>query len=70
MDNFIIEKSTKESVELVDEGIIKYNNDKVPFTQEIPFIAINRVMKDNDGTVIAGINTLMYCWKVLYIDVL
>ncbi|WP_026476231.1 GNAT family N-acetyltransferase [Alkaliphilus transvaalensis] len=70
MKNFIIEKSTKEEVGLVDDGIVKFNLSKVPFTQESTFVAINRVIRGKTGELIAGINSILYCWNCLYIDVL
>ena len=70
MKNFVIEESTKEQAGLVDNGIVKYNLSKVPFTQEPSFISINKVIKGSNGEVLAGINSILYCWNCLYIDVL
>lgn len=70
MNNYVIEKSTSEEYELVDKGIVDYNLSKVPFTQQPPFFPINRVIKDLDGNVLAGVNSLLYCWNCLYIDIL
>ncbi|WP_066498011.1 GNAT family N-acetyltransferase [Abyssisolibacter fermentans] len=70
MKNFIIEKSTREDYRVVDNGIVEYNASKVPFTQEPPFLPINRVIKGIDGDIRAGINSMLYCWNCLSIDVL
>jgi len=70
MKNFTIEKSTEEENGIVDNGIVEYNSVKVPFTQEPSFISINRVIKGSNGDILAGINTVLYCWNCLYIDVL
>ena len=70
MKNYVIEESTREEYVLVDKGIVEYNLSKVPFTQEIPFDSINRVIKGSNGDMIAGINSNLYCWNCLYIDVL
>lgn len=70
MINYIIEESTREEYGLVDNGIVEYNLSKVPFTQQPSFISINRVIKDLNGEVLAGINSLLYCWNCLYVDVL
>lgn len=70
MINYIIEESTKDEYGLVDDGIVEFNLSKVPFTQEPPYISINRVIKDLNGEVLAGINSLLYCWNCLYVDVL
>ncbi len=70
MKNYVIKESTKEESYLVDSGIIEYNQSKVPFTQEPPFIPINKVIKDSNGDVLAGINSEICCWGCMYIDVL
>ena len=70
MTNYIIEESTREEYGVVDNGIVEYNLSKVPFSQEPSFISINRVIKDLNGEVVAGINSLLYCWNCLYVDVL
>lgn len=70
MRNYVIEKSTREEYELIDDGIVEYNLSKVPFTQEPSFISINRVIKGLDGKMVAGINSMLYCWNCLYIDIL
>lgn len=70
MENFVIEESTEEEADLVVDNIVKYNISRVNITQETPFYWINRVMKDINGDIVAGINSKMYCWNCLYIDVL
>ncbi|GFP75404.1 GNAT family N-acetyltransferase [Clostridium fungisolvens] len=70
MANYVIEESTREECGLVDNGIVEYNRSKVTFTQEPSFISINRVIKGSNGEVLAGINSVLYCWNCLYVDVL
>ncbi|MEF9952045.1 MAG: GNAT family N-acetyltransferase [Clostridium sp.] len=70
MDNFIIRESSKSESEQVINEIVNYNLSKVPKTQEDAFIYINRVILNSEGKIIAGINSRMYCWNCLYIDVL
>ena len=70
MKNYLIEESTREECGLVDKGIVEYNLSKVPFTQEPSFLSINRVIKGPNGDVLAGINSKLYCWNCLYVDVL
>lgn len=70
MTNYVIEQSTKEEYNMVDNGIVEYNLSKVPFTQEPSFIPINRVVKGLNGEVLAGINSVLYGWDCLYVDVL
>lgn len=70
MKTYVIETSTREGWKVVDDGIVEYNLSKVPFTQQNAFEPINRVIKDESGEVVAGINSMLYCWNCLYIDVL
>ena len=70
MKNFIVDKSSNEEANIVNKGIVEYNSAKVPFTQEPAFMSINRVVKGLNGEVLAGINSELYCWNVLYIDIL
>ena len=68
MEKYNIEKSSDKESELIIDKLINYNLSKVPNTQKKSFIWINRVIKDNHGGIIAGINSKMYCWNCLYID--
>ncbi|NMM63594.1 GNAT family N-acetyltransferase [Clostridium sp. P21] len=70
MYDYTIKESNREEAELIVDGIVKYNLSKVPLTQEASFIWINRAIVDANGDIIAGINSKMYCWNCLYIDVL
>jgi ribosomal protein S18 acetylase RimI-like enzyme len=70
LKEYTIEKSAREDCAAVEDGIVKYNLSKVPFTQEPSFYPINRVIKDSSGKVLAGINSMLYCWNCLYVDVL
>ncbi|MDP4146453.1 MAG: GNAT family N-acetyltransferase [Bacillota bacterium] len=70
MKSFVVEEGNGEEWNVVDNEIIAYNASKVPFTQEPSFNHINRVIKALDGNIIAGINSILYCWNCLYIDVL
>lgn len=68
MNRFNIEVSTREEVDKVDSGIVEYNRSKVPFTKK--YEMINRVIRDDLGEVVAGINSVIYSWDCLYIDIL
>lgn len=70
MNKYIIEKSTREEVDFIDSKIIEYNSKKVAFTQESPFIGINRTIKGEKGNIVAGISSILYCWKCLHVDIL
>ena len=68
--NWDIVISNEEETQLVDDKIVAFNKSHVPFTQDNNFFSLNFNIKDESGSVIAGINALMYCWGMLYIDVL
>ncbi|MGO5136706.1 GNAT family N-acetyltransferase [Clostridium butyricum] len=70
MCSYIIRESKEEESELIVDKIVEYNLSKVPIIQESSFIWINRVVMGTNGDVIAGINSKMYCWNCLYINVL
>lgn len=59
MTSYVIEECTREEWALVDDGIVEYNLSKVPFTQEPPFISINKVIKGLNGEVLAGIISVL-----------
>jgi GNAT superfamily N-acetyltransferase len=61
--------STPEEAEHVDNLIVEFNQQQIPFTQDPTPISANYVIKDN-GRIVAGINAIIYHWKMLYIDVL
>ena len=60
---------TKEDYIQIGSGLVSHNSASVPFTQEPTFIAINRCIREGDK-VVGGIIAEVYCWKVLYIDIL
>ena len=62
-------KATSREAEFIDQQIDKFNNSQVSFTQDPIHLYKNYVIKEN-GEIIAGINTLIYGWKILYIGVL
>lgn len=64
----IFDATAKEQA-FIDYNIVQFNNAKVPFKREPPFLSINRCMRDGDE-VVGGILAQVYCWNILYIDVL
>jgi len=70
MKDIIFEISTRDEYNFIDDKIIEYNSSKIPFTQNLAFIPINRVIKDTNGDVVAGINSILYLWNHLSIDIL
>ncbi|MBO1264616.1 GNAT family N-acetyltransferase [Proteiniclasticum sp. SCR006] len=70
MKEGMMERSTREDMMFIDDGIVAYNQGKVPFTQKPAFIPVNRVIRNEEGEILAGVNSMIYCWRVLAIDVL
>ncbi|MGH4123443.1 MAG: GNAT family N-acetyltransferase [Clostridium sp.] len=70
MRNYVIEGSTRDEAEVVENAMDEYNLSKVPFTQEPSFISINKIIKGPNEDILAGINSVLYCWNCMYIDVL
>lgn len=70
MAEYRIEIATAEECRIVDQGIVAYNHSKVPFSQDPAFIPFRWVIRDGQGTVLAGIIASMYCWNCVYVDVL
>ena len=68
--NWDIGISSEKETQFVDDKIVAFNRSHAPFTQDNDFVSLNFHIKDESGVVIAGINSLMYCWGMLYIDVL
>ena len=68
--NFDIAISNEKETQFVDDKIVAFNRSHAPFTQDNDFVSLNFHIKNENGLVIAGINSLMYCWGMLYIDVL
>lgn len=68
MKSYNIVKSKEDEGQLVIDNLVEYNLERVPLKQQEAFININRVVKNDEGEIIAGINSRMYCWNCLYID--
>jgi GNAT superfamily N-acetyltransferase len=63
-------ESTIEERELLDSKLVDFNRKNVPFQQSEDWIGLSYVLKDDIGQAIAGINAMLYCWNVMYVDVL
>ncbi len=59
-----------KDAEYICDKLVEYNLHQVPKTQEIDFININKKIVDENNDIIAGCLAKMYCWNVIYIDVL
>lgn len=62
--------SNEKEKQIVVDKLIGFNRSRVPITQDNAFENFNFHIKDENGFVIAGINALMYCWGMVYIDAL
>lgn len=67
---FHVVKVQPHEVVVIENKVTSYNNSKAPFIQEQPFINLNFCIKDDSGLIIAGITSLMYCWGMLFVDIL
>jgi GNAT superfamily N-acetyltransferase len=65
-----IYESTIEERQLLDNKLVEFNRQKVPFEQSEDWIVLSYALKDETGQVMAGINSMLYCWNILYIDIL
>jgi GNAT superfamily N-acetyltransferase len=65
-----IYESTTEEREFLDNKLVEFNRKKVPFLQSEDWIVLSYVVKDETGQVMAGINSMLYCWNILYVDIL
>lgn len=70
MNNFNIKTNSKKEIEWVDDNLVAFNNSKVPFTQENPFVELSYHITDDDEQIIAGIHSTLACWGVLSVSMI
>ena len=70
MNDYIIREGNNLDADLIIDRLVEYNLSKVPLKQEASFLWINRIIENENGEIIAGILSKMYCWNCLYIDAL
>lgn len=68
MNDFDIKANSKKEIQWVDDNLVAFNNAKVPFTQENPFIQLSYHITGDDGQIIAGIHSTLACWGILSIS--
>ncbi len=68
--NYKIVNCEKSDSDYICDRLVEYNLSKVPKTQEIDFENINIKSVDQDGNIIGGCIAKMYCWNVVYVDIL
>lgn len=64
----VVENGTGEDVYYIDDRIVEFNAKQVAFTNQPAFQPINRVVKDSEGDVIAGIAACILPYTDLTID--
>lgn len=52
------------------DKLVEYNLSWVPKTQETDFVNIYKKILNDEGEIIAGCLAKMYCWNVIYVDIL
>jgi GNAT superfamily N-acetyltransferase len=65
-----IHESTQEDKISIDNKLVEFNQENVPFQQKDAYMSLSFIMKDENSLVIGGINATLYCWNLMYIDVL
>lgn len=61
---------SNNDAEYICDKLVEYNLSQVPKTQQIDFVNINKKIVDERNNIIAGCLAKMYCWNVIYIDIL
>ena len=69
-----VQPGTEKEMKVIDKKLCELIGQQVPFTQPLdgnyePVLVKNYVIKDG-GKIIAGIKSDVYCWKILYIELL
>ena len=67
---FSILNCINDDAEYICDKLVEYNLGQVPKTQKLDFININKKVVDKNNKIIAGCLAKMYCWNVIYIDIL
>lgn len=65
--NEIVEEGTANDARFIDDNIVAFNEQQLPHTNKQPFYDIDKVIKDSEGNVIAGITTTVFQWNELHI---
>ena len=65
-----IENCADCDADYIIDRLVEYNMSKVPAEQEVLCDTLDKKITDDNGNIIAGCVAKMYCWKVLYIDIL
>ena len=67
---FGIVSCTADDPEYIEGKLVEYNIGQVPKTQEVPLRRVNRKIVDEGGNTVAGCLAVIYCWRILYVEIL
>ena len=67
---FNIVNCIDNDADYICDRLVEFNLTRVPKTQETDFVNINKKIVNENGQIIAGCLAKMYCWNVIYIDIL
>ena len=60
----------EHDADYIVDKLVEYNKSQVSKIQEKDFVDIEKKIVDDEGKIIAGYLAVMYCWKVIYLDIL
>lgn len=60
----------ENDADYIVDRLVEYNISQVPKIQKKDFVDIEKKIVDEEGNIIAGYLAVMYCWKVIYLDIL
>jgi GNAT superfamily N-acetyltransferase len=61
---------TNDEAREISARLFAFNDTQVAYTQAPPIVHLNYGIKNAAGELIAGILAVLYCWKILSIEVL
>ena len=67
---FEITNCINTDADYICDKLVEYNLRQVPKTQERDFVNIYKKIVNEKGEIIAGCLAKMYCWNIIYIDIL
>lgn len=67
---FDIVNCVNNDADYICDKLVEYNRSRVPKTQEADFVNIYKKIVNDEGEIIAGCLAKMYCWNVIYVDIL
>lgn len=70
MMEYNIINGSERDVAYICDKLVEYNLKQVPKMQEKKFVNITKKILDAENNIIAGCYAKMYCWNIIYIDIL